>query len=159
LHEPRISGGYGSSVTPRFASLLVGLGLFLGGWAPVARFGYARELGRIDIVSVHGLSHARVDGLGDPPQVALAGFTAVGAALGVLGVRRAGAAARAGGVVLAALVLWRVGTRMTLGPSLDAGALGLLVLVAAGVLPGRGPRPAEAPAAPPCGPGDGAKRL
>ncbi len=150
MHEQRIFDGYGRKVSPRFASLLVGLGLFLGGWAPVARFGYTRELGRIDIVSVHGLSHARVDGLGDPPQVALAGFTAVAAALGVLGVRRAGAAARAGGVVLAALVVWRVGTRMTLGPSFDAGALGLLVLLAAGVLPGREHRPAEARPAEAC---------
>ncbi|MDP2308780.1 MAG: hypothetical protein Q8P18_22350 [Pseudomonadota bacterium] len=117
----------------RFPSALLLLGLWLGARAPVVRFGHGVELGRIDVISIHGLSHARMDGLGEVPQVALALLLAVSALLGIAGVRRLDRAAAAGAVALVVLVAARVATRHMLGVTPDAGIAGLMLLLGLGI--------------------------
>jgi hypothetical protein len=123
-------------------SLLVLLFLLAGIRWPVARFGTdLSPLGRIDLLSVHGMSHARVDGAGDPPQVALAGLVAGLALAGVFGWRPARKMLVVLAPALTVLTLARLFDRTPIPFSWDLGLLAALGLAATALVSDRAEMP------------------
>ena len=119
-------------MSARIYAVTLGLLLLLSVWKPTARFGVHGELGRIDALSIHGLSHGHVDGLGDVPHVALSLLVFCAAGLGVFGHPRAPDVAAAGAVALGVLVAARTLSRAEIALVPDWGLPALLALCAVG---------------------------
>jgi hypothetical protein len=112
----------------RITAVLLFVLLFLATWKPAVRFGEHGELGRIDALSIHGLSHGHIDGAGDIPHVALNGVVLLGALGGALGRRRATDVSATGAVVLGLFVAARILSRSEIAHVADWGLPALLLL-------------------------------
>lgn len=97
-------------------------------WWPTARFGPHGELGHIDALSIHGLSHARLDGIGDLPHVGLSALVLAAGMLSLLGVRGALKVASASALTLIGLIAARIASRSGIPRVPDIGLVPLLML-------------------------------